>query len=659
MPHRSTTSPPYHLSLGHDGLLTAIDPGIGLGDDAIGHAPGDLFAIADPDGLSAALAAATIAGDGRSVPLPPFRLAGGDGCRTFAAAAEATGDGWQIRLRPWPADGETVLDAAILDQMLAALIVTDLQGTVIVWNRHAEALFGWSREEAFGQPISILTIGPQDADVAAEIMSRLGAGQSWDGDFPVHCKDGETRWLRVSDTPIYDADGRLVAIAGVSLDLTPQKTIEADLEHRAFHDTVTGLPNRAHFARALESALSRDGAGGQVAVILFDLDRFKSVNDLLGHARGDEVLIAAATRLRQAFGSGMTIARIGGDEFAAMLEHSSEIEAHAIAEEAQSVLAQPLERAGWAFHLRASVGIALGRPGSTPHDLLRAADMALYQAKADGGGAIRVQEDGQRGNPERWFALEADLRRALIAGGEFVPYFQPIVDLASGRPVAVETQVRWRHPGLGLLAPSVFLPLAVEVGLIEELGAWTFRQACLQARAWADRFGDAAPIVDVELHSHQVRAPGLAAALHQNLLRTGLDPARIRLEVTERAVVDDLRTAAPVLRDLRATGMRLAIDEFGEGAPLLAVLGDIDVDMLRFDRDFGHALNGNRRLRAVVRALASLAHELDCQVTMVGIATDAERAAAAALGCDAGQGPVFAEAMPATQADAWLAAALR
>ena len=323
--------------------------------------------------------------------------------------------------------------------------------------------------------------------------------------------------MRVSDTPVFDDGGQLVAIVGISLDVSPQKAVEVKLQHRAFHDPLTELPNRAHFTRPLDAAFAASGDGQRIAVVFFDLDRFKTVNDLLGHARGDEVLATAARRLNAELDPGVSIARVGGDEFAALLvDVDDALEADRVARRIQEILDPPLMRDGWKFHLGASIGVAVSDAAvSTPHQLLRAADMALYQSKAAGGGKIRRYHGGDRSQPDRWFSLEADLRRAIITGGEFLPYFQPIVDLGDGRPIAVEALLRWQHPALGLLMPSVFLTLAEEIGIFDELGAWVIEQACLQAATWRTRFGADAPVVDINLAATQLRSTTLVPHIRQ------------------------------------------------------------------------------------------------------------------------------------------------
>ena len=471
-------------------------------------------------------------------------------------------------------------------------------------------------------------------------------------DFRVVRPDGEIRTIYQRAESLRDDTGRLTKRVGIMQDVTEQRTLEAQLRHQAFHDPLTGLPNRALFADRLGHALARARrTPGGCAVFFLDLDRFKTVNDSLGHAVGDQLLIAVAARLRGELRDGDTLARLGGDEFAVLLAERADLaEATRIAARLCDGMQAPIVIDGRELEVTISVGIAFSTPAeSTPTDLLRFADMALYQAKAEGGDGWQVFSPGLNEQAVSRLELEHDLRRALERD-ELEVYYQPKVELLSGRIAALEALLRWRHPVRGLLLPGEFIPLAEETGLIVPLGRFVLRHACHQLRDWQRRYPEiATPLVAVNLSPREFRQPDLVAVVAVALAEAGLAPEQLTLEITETVAMEQLEESIVTLGALRDLGVRLAIDDFGTGYSSLAYLQQLPVQGLKIDRAF--APDGERN-RAIVQAIAALAYSLNLEVTAEGLETAEQTAWARAVGCNLGQGYYFSPALRAVQIEA-------
>jgi len=389
-----------------------------------------------------------------------------------------------------------------------------------------------------------------------------------------------------------------------------------------------------------------------------DLDRFKTVNDSLGHAIGDQLLVAAVARLRAVLREGDTLARLGGDEFVALLDGVADLpEALRVAEGLHAALAEPLAVEGRALFATVSIGVALrSAPEEGPEDLLRFADAALYRAKEAGRACTEAFYPGMSAAALERLELEHDLRRA-VAREELRVHYQPKVDLTSGQVVGLEALVRWQHPERGMVAPGAFIPLAEETGLIAPIGRWVLGEACCQLVAWQERHpGKAAPLVSVNISARQFRNPDLAGEVAATLADTGLDPGLLKLEITETAAMAQLETSIATLAALRNLGVRLAIDDFGAGYSSLAYLQSLPVDTLKIDRSFFEDVARNR---AIVRAVTDLAHGLGLDVTAEGLETAVQVAWAREAGCDRGQGYYFARPLPADELEALWAAGLR
>ena len=451
-------------------------------------------------------------------------------------------------------------------------------------------------------------------------------------------------------------------------DVTERKALEERLEHQAFHDALTGLPNRALFVDRLEHALARagrargdDAAYSLVALLFVDLDGFKNVNDSLGHAAGDDLLVQAARRLGECVRPGDTVARLGGDEFTLLLEDVSGPEgALPVAGRIAARFQTPFSVGAREVFVTASVGVVVGGPESLPEELLRAADIAMYEAKKGGKARHEVFEEEMNQRVARRFELEADLRRAL-EGGEIEVHYQPIVWLDSGRTHELEALVRWRRPGQGLVSPADFVPLAEETGLILPIGRHVLREACRQASDInAGRLGDGAePIaLSVNLSAKQFGDPGLVGDVARILRETGFPPHDLKLEITESLMMENAASTMEALKELKSLGVRIAVDDFGTGYSSLAYLKRFPVDFLKIDRSFVERLGRDPEDEGIVIAIVAVARSLGLGVVAEGIETREQLEKLLALGCERGQGYHFARPLPARELGPVLASGL-
>ncbi|HSC03730.1 MAG TPA: EAL domain-containing protein [Solirubrobacteraceae bacterium] len=444
--------------------------------------------------------------------------------------------------------------------------------------------------------------------------------------------------------------GFLQALANVLADALERQAIEDAIRERAVHDPLTGLPNRVLFVDRLEHALTRLGRQDSMAAILFlDLDQFKLVNDSLGHHVGDELLTAAAPRLRQALRSSDTVARFGGDEFGILLEDiASERDAIETAERIAAIFARPFVLSGSEHFVTTSIGIALARGGEQADDLIRDADAAMYRAKDRGRARYEVFDEGMRGRAIERLRVENDLRRA-IERGELRLEYQPVVSLRNFSIVGVEALLRWRHPQRGEVPPCEFIPIAEENGLIEPIGRWVLEHACRQAAQWYSARPDAAPLtMSVNLSAVQVRR-SLPDVVRSVLRSTGLDPACLSLEITETVMVRDAEGLGEVLQALKALGVRLVLDDFGTGYSSLSYLTRLPLDVLKVDRSFVDGLGSESRDTAITETIIAMSRALSLDVVAEGVETSEHVRELSRLGCGLAQGFHFSRAVPAEE----------
>jgi diguanylate cyclase (GGDEF)-like protein len=425
-------------------------------------------------------------------------------------------------------------------------------------------------------------------------------------------------------------------------DITEQRKAELQIAHMAHHDALTDLANRVLLGQRLKQALEQ---GAMFAVHHIDLDKFKAVNDTLGHQAGDTLLQDVSRRLRRLARASDTIARMGGDEFVILQGPISDrSDAEALARDIVSALSAPVGLDGHQATASASIGIAIApRDGVTSEQLLHNADLALYRAKSDGRGTHRFFEPAMDEEAQNRRALELDLRNGLAAG-EFELHYQPIVK-TDGREISgFEALIRWRHPKRGLVAPGSFIPLAEEIGLIVPIGAWVIRQACATASRWPNHLH-----VAINISAVQFRQPGLTDVIVGALAATGLDPGRLEIEITESVLIQDRDGALATLHQLRALGIRIAMDDFGTGYSSLTYLQCFPFDKIKIDRSFVGGVGNDAGSLSIVRAVAALAHGMGMTTTAEGVETDEQRDRVTAEGCAEMQGYLFSPPLPAAE----------
>ena len=513
-----------------------------------------------------------------------------------------------------------------------------------VWAYAPDALLG----TAFGQ-----LVHADDRVTAGSVLAEAHRqpGTNLDGEMRLHYADGAWRDCEITVTNRFGQP----AVHGIVLtchDITERKAYEQQLTRMAFRDSLTGLANRALLLDRLERALDSSYRHGQaVAVVFLDLDNFKVVNDSLGHEQGDTLLVEVANRLDGCLRAGDTAARLGGDEFTLLLEHASEADAVTLAGRVVEALRSPVQLADRSVVVSGSLGVALSTPSSKerPETLLRRADLAMYQAKAEGKGRWAVFDPSLETRALERLELEGDLRHAL-AHDEFRLVYQPIVSLGDNRIVEVEALLRWWHPSRGVVSPLQFIPLAEETGVIESLGVWVLEQACRQARAWQDQYPSDPPLVmGVNLSARQLQQPDLLALVERILREVGIAPSTLKLEITESAIMQDPDAATRTLQALKDLGIRLAVDDFGTGYSSLSYLRRFPVDTLKIDRSFIDGIGRDNHDTALVRSIIGLANMLGLTVTAEGVETPTQQWCLQQLGCDRVQGYLFAKPLPAPE----------
>jgi diguanylate cyclase (GGDEF)-like protein/PAS domain S-box-containing protein len=541
---------------------------------------------------------------------------------------------------------------ALVQHSSDIITVVEKDGTIRYESPAITAVLGYSPEELLGLNI----FEGMHPDDLALVRATFGKALRTPGTIPtvtvrMRHRDGSWRSMEAIGNNLL-ADPGIRGIVITSRDVTEQRALEERLAHQAFHDTLTELPNRALLLDRLTHTLARNRTRGSTCAVLFlDLDRFKDINDSLGHDVGDQLLVAVARRLRATLAPEQTLARLGGDEFTVLVEDLTDPDAAiAVAEQLLRAVGSPFMVGERPLAISTSIGIALGQSGwERPEDLLRDADIAMYRAKESGKGRYAIFDAGMQQQLVERLALEDDLRQAL-ACDEFILYYQPIVDLQTDRVVEAEALLRWQHPTRGLLSPADFLPLAERIGLMRPLGRWVLDEVCRQARAWQE-LGQPLKVA-ANLTANEFQQPTLVAEVSAALEAVGLAPCWLRLEITESAAMSDVAATSTTLAALRALGVRVAIDDFGTGYSSLSYLQRLPVDALKIDRDFVRALDTDPASLTICRSVTLLAHALGLHVTAEGIETAAQAAQLRELGCDQAQGYFFARPVPAAELSA-------
>lgn len=513
-------------------------------------------------------------------------------------------------------------------------------------NPATERISGYSRGELLQMAFWDL-VHPDHRELVKERGMARQRGEAVPSryEFKVVTKGGEERWVQFSAGTL-ELDGRPAAL-GTAFDITERKRAEDRLDHLAHYDSLTGLPNRLLFYERVGAALSSASkVSGAVAIVLLDLDRFKDVNDTLGHDVGDLAMQSVSRRLGKCCGAGATAARMGSDEFALLLPDLREgLAAESAARRILHDLSQPITVAGHEVHITASLGLSVyPSDGDDAATLLKNADIALLRAHSHGGNTFQFVTSDLSAQAAEQTGLKNRLRKA-IEQQEFRVHYQPIFDLASGRPVAVEALVRWAHPELGVLRPQRFVPLAEETGLILPLGEWVLYAACAQNRAW-QKAGFSPVRMGVNLSALQFQQPDLIETIALVLKSTGLEARYLELEITESAAMADMDNTVEVLRRLSDLGISIAIDDFGTGYSSLSYLKKFPIQQLKIDRGFVQDVPADEDNAAIVRAVVTMAHGLDLLAVAEGVETAEQLHFLREVGCDAGQGFYFMQPVP-------------
>lgn len=514
---------------------------------------------------------------------------------------------------------------------------------------HAESELGESPDEWFDR------VHPEDlALLRAGIDAHLAGRTPYlEAEYRVRHRDDTWRWMFCRGLCERDDEGQPVQMAGSQTDVTEQKSTKAELARRAFYDGLTELPNRALFLDRLWHAMRRSKRkkDGLFGVLFLDLDRFKVVNDSLGHMAGDQLLIMIARRIEASLRPDDTVARLGGDEFTILLDDLPDAtEATRIAERIQTELCAPFGLRGQELVMTASIGIALATPGyESPEEILRDADTAMYRAKAAGRARHALFDTGMHEHAVALLDLEANLRRA-VERDELCLHYQPIVDLRTGQVSGLEALVRWQHPRRGLLSPKEFIPIAEDSGQIIQIGRWVLRAACRQLAEFDQRVPAMRSLVlHVNLSSKQFSLPDLLTHIDGVLGETGLDAHRLRLEITESALMQNAEISTRTLLQLQLLGVQISLDDFGTGYSSLSYLQRFPIDTLKIDRSFVGRMDRDQENLEIARTVVTIGRNLSKDVVAEGIENREQLALLREIDCDHGQGFLFAKPLPADE----------
>lgn len=542
--------------------------------------------------------------------------------------------------------------AAISFEAQEGMLVTDAEQVILKVNHTFCSITGYTPEEAIGRTPEFLRSGRHDKDFYLHMEAELKRGGRWEGEVWNRHKNGEVcpEWMHI--TAVTDERGRVANYVTSFSDITQRKAAEDQIRQLAFFDPLTGLPNRRMLMDRLQHALASSARNGLSGALLFiDLDHFKTLNDTLGHDKGDLLLQQVAQRLLTCVREDDTVARLGGDEYVVMLESLNAIRAEAashatlVGEKIINSLNQPYRLAGIEFHSTPSVGIALYQGHQASMDeLLRQADLAMYQAKNAGRNTMRFFDPQMQAAVTHKASLETDIRRGILRG-EFLLHFQPQVD-AQGCVIGAEALLRWEHPSNGMVSPATFIPVAEETGQILLLGSWVLETACLQLVAWAGDLSTESLILAVNVSSRQFRQPDFADHVLGLLDYTGADPTRLKLELTESLLAENLEDVIVKMALLRARGVSFALDDFGTGYSSLSYLKRLPLDQLKIDQSFVQDVLTDPNDAAIARTIVALGNSLGLAVIAEGVETTAQRDFLLANECRAYQGYLFSKPLP-------------
>jgi len=571
----------------------------------------------------------------------------------LAMASAAVGQLARVveRARARAATEEAVVMAQVAHD---AFVAVDEHGVIVDWNPEAEVVFGWSRQEAVGRALADLAVPPRHRPIYERHLRALVSDLDSAGGplvprrelVAVHRSGAE---FPVQVTVWTGGRGGSRSIRGFVRDLSERKRFAGQLASQALHDRLTGLPNRVLLRDRLEHALARAARrGASVALLIADVDRFKAVNESMGHDGGDRLLVAVAERLTELLRPGDTVARMGGDEFALLCEDIGGYqEAAGIASRVVGAFDNPFHVQGTDLSLTVSVGVAVGSlAGPAPELLLRDADVAMYRAKDSGRDRYEVFDETMLADASERLSVENDLRRGIV-DGQLRLYYQPIVHIDTGAIAGFEALVRWEHPVRGLLGPVEFIPTAEQTGLIVPLGRHVLAEACLQAASWAGMYATGEQLrMSVNVSAKQLAQPGWSDEVAQALAESGLAPRQLVLEITESVLMEDTENTAVRLEELRQLGVRIAIDDFGTGYSSLGYLRRLPVDILKIDKSFIDGVAEGPHESALARAVVKLASTLRLEAVAEGISSRKQLLQLRRLRCPYGQGFYFCRPQP-------------
>ncbi|MCD2519203.1 EAL domain-containing protein [Massilia sp. G4R7] len=547
-------------------------------------------------------------------------------------------------------DSEHRLELArqVFDSTQEGILMTDADANIVAVNPAFEQITGYRESEVMGLNPRILCSGRHDASFYRDMWNCLESDGQWRGEIWNRRKNGEIYPERTSISAVRDECGKLTAYVSVSTDLSALKAAHHQLDFLANHDALTLLPNRSLFNDRLQQAIAAARQGdGELALLLFNVDRLSRINDSLGHAAGDAVLVEVAERVSRIAGPTDTLARLSGDEFVLLLTNCHDNEDIILAARRLiDAIAQPHTVGGHDVVVTGSVGIAIfPRDGGAPGDLLKAADAALGDMKKSGRNGFRFFKGEMNAEALRWLALETRLRRA-IERGELALHYQPQISRIDGSVVGMEALLRWRSEEIGVVSPGDFIPLAEDTGLIHPIGEWVIRQACFQNKAWQN--AGLPPVkVAVNVSATQFKAGSVSGMVAKALLDSGLAPRYLEVELTESVMLGDSAAAEAQMAELRAMGISLSLDDFGTGYSSLGYLSRFPLDKLKIDQTFVRNITTEQRSAAIAQATIALAQGLSLSVVAEGVETTGQRDFLGLIGCDVMQGYLYSRPVPA------------
>ena len=543
-------------------------------------------------------------------------------------------------------DERQMLHSSIIEDSDQGILITDVHERIVSVNAAFSRITGYAAHEALGQTTDLLRSGVHDADFRGRVLAAMQGDGPWQGEIVGKRKNGELFPQTVSISVVRDDQGQVTHAFSIFSDISVLRATEARMQHLANFDSLTGLPNRAHFHRLVDQGLAtarRTESFG--ALLAIDLQRFTTVNETFGHAIGDDLLRQVAQRFRQSLREEDVVARVGADEFVvALLSIQRREHAGIVAQKLLAALKPGFNIASVVLHVGASIGISVfPEDGMETASLLQFADVATKRLKTEGdAGYLFYSPTMNQRAKERW-AIEGELRQAL-ADGDLLLHYQPKVSLRNGRIVGAEALIRWRHPQRGMISPAHFIPVAEETGLILELGDWVADEACRQIRAWRDA-GLNAPLMSINLSARQFDEL-LPSRILATLDRHGLPPSCLQLEITESLLVRGTDGVVRIMNELVAIGLTLSMDDFGTGYSSLAYLKKFPITALKIDRSFVIGLPGDDDDCAIARAIVTMAQQLRQEIVAEGVETTEQMQFLRSIGCDQMQGFLFSPAVP-------------